>query len=79
MSNDFSPFVSGIIVVSLMFLIQAYDNRHEQHWAYMLLAPIGWCLFYVTTFVEVYALTKSILLMLRKREVTWQKWQRTGV
>jgi len=79
MSNDFSPFVSGIVIVSLMFLIQAYDNRHAQHWAYMLLAPIGWCLFYVTTFVEVYALTKSMLLMLRKKELAWQKWQRTGI
>ncbi len=78
-SNDFSPFISGIIIVSLMFFIQALDARHEQHWAYMLLAPIGWCLFYVTTFVEMYALTKSILLLIRKKELKWQKWQRTGM
>jgi poly-beta-1,6-N-acetyl-D-glucosamine synthase len=79
MSGDFTAFVSGIIVVSLMFAVQAWDIRDEQSPWYMALAPIGWLLFYVCTFVEVYSLTKSIWMHLRKQEMTWQRWQRKGV
>ena len=78
-SGDFSAFLSGVIVVSLMFVIQAWDNREAHSMEYMLLAPIGWLLFYTATFVEVYALVKSLWLMFRKHELTWQKWQRKGI
>lgn len=78
LSGDFSAFLSGIIVVSLMFAIQAWDSRGEGN-GYMLLAPIGWCLFYLTTFVEVYALVKGLWMAARRKEVKWQKWQRSGV
>jgi poly-beta-1,6-N-acetyl-D-glucosamine synthase len=79
LSGDFSAFLSGVIVVSLMFAIQSWDSRKEQNTGYLLLAPIGWCLFYLTTFVELYALTKGIWMAIRKKEVKWQKWQRSGV
>jgi poly-beta-1,6-N-acetyl-D-glucosamine synthase len=78
LSGDFTAFLSGVIVVSLMFAIQAWDSRGEGT-GYMLLAPIGWCLFYLTTFVEVYALAKGLWMAVRKKEVKWQKWQRNGV
>lgn len=77
-SSDFSAFLSGVIVVSLMFAIQSWDCK-EHNKAFLLLAPIGWLLFYVSTFVEFYALIKSIWLMIRKQELKWQSWQRKGV
>jgi biofilm PGA synthesis N-glycosyltransferase PgaC len=77
LSGDFSAFYSGIIVVSSMFAIQAWDSR-EAGLGYFLLAPIGWLLFYLSTFVEIYALVISLWGMLRKKEVKWQKWQRKG-
>jgi len=79
MSGDFSAFLSGVIVVSLMFAIQAYDSREEQNSLYLLLAPIGWLLFYVCTFVEFYALIKGLWMAIRRKEVKWQRWQRKGV
>jgi biofilm PGA synthesis N-glycosyltransferase PgaC len=78
LSGDFTAFLSGVIVVSLMFAIQSWDSRGEGT-GYMLLAPIGWCLFYLTTFVEVYALAKGLWMAVRKKEVKWQRWQRNGV
>ncbi len=80
MTNDFSSFISGIVVVSSMFLIQVFfDDHRDKLWSFILLAPIGWLLLYVSTYVETNALFKSVNGYLRKSEVTWQKWNRQGV
>jgi Glycosyltransferases, probably involved in cell wall biogenesis len=77
-SSDFSAFLSGVIVVSMMFAIQSWDCKEEHNKSFLLLAPIGWLLFYVSTFVELYALIKSIWLIIRRKEAAWQRWQRSG-
>ncbi len=77
--HDFSSFISGIIVVSSMFLVQILDNKESRNITFYLLAPIGWMLFYITTSVEYYSLLKSIWGFYRKQECVWQKWQRKGV
>jgi poly-beta-1,6-N-acetyl-D-glucosamine synthase len=78
-SGDFSAFLSGVAIVFLMFVIQAADDKEHRNIAFLLLSPIGWLLFYLCTFVEVYSLMKSIWMMARKKEVKWQKWTRKGV
>jgi len=76
LTGDMSAFFSGIIVVALMFAIQWWESREQG--SYLLLAPIGWLLFYLCTFVEIYALIQSIWLSLRKKEASWQRWARSG-
>jgi poly-beta-1,6-N-acetyl-D-glucosamine synthase len=79
-TQDFTSFFSGIIVVSSMFIIQVlFDNHREKTAGFLLLAPIGWLLFYVSTYVETNALFKALIGYIRKTEVTWQKWDRQGV
>lgn len=78
-TNDFSAFLSGIVIVFLMFVIQAWDARGEQDLGYLLLSPIGWLLFYACSFVEVYSLVQSIWIIIRKKELKWQRWARKGV
>lgn len=79
-TGDFTPFISGIVVVSSMFLVQVlFDKHREQTMAFLLLAPIGWMLFYVSTFVETNALFRALWGYIRKQELTWQKWDRQGV
>lgn len=76
MTQDFSAFLSGVIIVALMLLLQMlHSHTHKRA---LLLAPVGWCLFYLCTFVEVYALAKSLWLLIRGKELKWQKWQRQG-
>lgn len=78
--RDFTSFYSGIIVVSTMFIVQVmFDEHKEKRLNFLLLAPIGWMLFYVSTFVESMALYRSIIGYIKKTEVTWQKWERQGV
>lgn len=81
-THDFSSFLSGIIVVSAMFVVQLWDDKHAQKKDLLqlyLLAPIGWLLFYVTTAVEYRALIKSIWGLTTGQELAWQKWHRVGV
>lgn len=78
LSNDYSSFISGILVVSSMFVVQMIDDKSTRRASLFVLAPIGWMLFYITTFVEYYALVKSLWLTASGQEVRWQKWQRKG-
>lgn len=78
--NDFSSFISGVIVVSSMFFVQIlFDDKRSKKTSLYFLAPIGWLLFYIVTYVEFNALIKSLWGLLRKKELKWQKWQRTGL
>ncbi|MBI2065275.1 MAG: glycosyltransferase [Candidatus Yanofskybacteria bacterium] len=80
MINDFSSFISGIIVVSSMFAVQIFfDDKKDKKLSFYLLAPIGWILFYLSSFVEYNALVKSIWGYYRNEEIKWQKWQRNGI
>lgn len=80
LSNDYSPLISGIVVVSSMFAVQiGFDNRKETRLSFILLAPIGWLLFYMSTFVETQALIKSLWGYMKGTELKWQKWDRSGV
>lgn len=64
-SQDFTSFYSGIIVVSSMFIIQAvFDKQRQDSKKILLLAPIGWLLFYISTFVELNALINLFGVML---------------
>lgn len=79
-TGDFTPLISGMVVVSSMFIVQVmFDEHREKTLSFLLLAPIGWLLFYITTIVETNALFRALWGYLRKKELTWQKWERQGV
>ncbi len=81
-TQDFTSFISGIVVVSSMFFVQILDDKNIKRGdLFMLyfLAPIGWLLFYVTTAVEYRALVKSIWGLATGKELAWQKWNRVGI
>lgn len=78
--NDFSSFISGVVVVSSMFFVQVwFDDRKSHSTLFYFLAPIGWLLFYQTTFVEFMALAKAGYGFVRGKEMSWQRWQRKGL
>ncbi len=79
-TGDYSSFISGIIVVGSMFVVQvAFDKHRESRLKFILLAPIGWLLFYVSTFVEASALFRSLHGHIRGTAIEWQQWKRQGV
>jgi biofilm PGA synthesis N-glycosyltransferase PgaC len=78
-THDFSSFISGILVVGTMFVVQLFDDRSEKKLPLFILAPIGWLLFYVTTVVEHHALIQSIRGIVTGKSVEWQRWKRQGI
>lgn len=80
MNSDFSSYLTGIMVVGLMFFVQIlFYEKNTRNISFILLAPIGWLLFYIATYVETWALFKSIESFIFKKEVVWQRWERKGV
>ena len=80
LTNDYSSFISGIIVVTSMFMVQIlFDYRTKKRANLIFLAPIGWLLFYISTLVEFNALVKTFWSYLKKEKVEWQVWKREGV
>ncbi len=79
-ANDFSSFISGIIVVSSMFFFQVvFEDKSTRRFSFYALAPIAWFLFYIMTYVEASALKNAIVGALRGEQVGWQRWDRKGV
>lgn len=80
LTKDYSSFISGIIVVSSMFIIQiVFDINKKRLGQLILLVPIGWLLLYVSTFVEFNALFRAFRGYLKKEKIEWQIWKRKGV
>ncbi len=79
-NTEFSSLLFAMIVVSSMFVIQfVFYQKNEKRISFLLLAPIGWLLFYIATYVEFTALLKTIYTFLKKKDVSWQKWERKGI
>lgn len=79
LTHDFSSFISGMIVVSSMFMVQMFDDpKSRKKLSLYILAPVGWLLFYITTYIEYVALLQSIERTIHKKKLTWQKWDRNG-
>lgn len=80
MVQDFSLFYAGIAIRSGMFLTQIvfYDHK-ESKVTLLFLTPVMWLLLYISAFVETTALYRSVWGLIRKKEVKWQRWNRSGV
>lgn len=79
-NQDFTSFFTGVVIVGTMFVVQfMFYDKTTRKVSFIALAPIGWLLFYIATYVEAYALIKSIRLLIAGKELHWQNWERTGV
>ena len=78
-SHDFTYLLSSIAIVSVISFLQFSEDRYFRKFSYLLLAPIVWFLLHIKTLVDLFSLMQALYTFCRKREVKWQKWQRTGV
>ncbi len=79
-TQDFSPFITWIILESSSFFIHAiFDDKASRKLSFLYLAPISWIIFHISTYVEYRALIGSLRDIILKREATWGTWSRTGV
>ncbi|QBD77973.1 glycosyltransferase family 2 protein [Ktedonosporobacter rubrisoli] len=78
LTQDFSVFIAGVVIVVMIFLIQLADDQQYRSLPFLTFIPIGWLLFYLTTVVEIYALLRSCWDLLHRHQPRWQHWKRTG-
>ena len=80
LNSDFTSFMSGVVIVGFMFVIQfMFYEKSARRWSFIALAPIGWMLFYIATYVELTALLRSLRMLIFHKELDWQRWKRKGI
>jgi cellulose synthase/poly-beta-1,6-N-acetylglucosamine synthase-like glycosyltransferase len=78
-SGDYLSLGLGVLFIFVTYLVAGLFNQEKVDWKTILKFPFTWPLFYLTTWVEYIVLLKSIKMILRGGEVTWQHWDRRGV
>jgi poly-beta-1,6-N-acetyl-D-glucosamine synthase len=80
LSYNFSGILTGCAIIAFIFYLLLCSPYKKQHFRSNIhYIFIGWLLFYIALFVEYNALLKSLAGLIKKKEVTWQSWQRKGV
>ncbi len=80
LNSDYTSYLTCVLVVGMMFVIQfTFYDKSTRNVAFVLFAPIGWLLFYIATYVEAWALVKSIESFVFGKEIAWQSWERKGI
>ena len=64
-----------------LFMVIAFFDSEDKNTSLslVLLAPIGWLILLFTYCVEHIALYKAVISIIRKKELSWQKWNRIGI
>ncbi|MBN2534832.1 MAG: glycosyltransferase [Spirochaetales bacterium] len=80
LSFNFSGVFLGLLIIAFVFYLLLCSPYKKKHYAPNIgYICIGWLLFYIALFVEYNALMKSLIGLIKKKEVKWQSWQRKGV
>ncbi len=77
---NLSSFATLVLVISYMVLLTAiFHEKNHDLFKHLYYIPTTWILFYITVYVEYIALIKTFVSLIKKQEVKWQNWSRTGV
>ncbi len=79
-ANDYLPLVFAILFMcSIMVLQIIMDRKAYFHCNLLVFAPVAWIVFWFTGIVEFQALYRSLLRLVKREDLTWQKWSRGGI
>ena len=79
LNHDFSYLLSIIAIVTVISFLQLSDDRYFRKFSSLLLAPVVWFLLHIKMFIDLFSFIQALYTFYRKREIKWQKWERTGV
>lgn len=78
-TGEYSAFlvwaVLMVAIISIGYLFGSKKNNYKT----LLFSPLYMILYIVINMAEWYAVVGSVILLLRKKNVVWQSWQRIGV
>lgn len=76
---NFYPLLVWVMFTGVIYVIAfVFGSKKNSKIAFTFL-PLYFVFSYVLTFVEVLAMYKSLKLLLSRRDVVWQKWDRKGI
>lgn len=78
-SGDYLSLGLGVLFIFVSYLVVGLFNQERTDWKTIAKFPFTWPLFYLATWVEYIVLLKSIKMIMRGGEITWQHWDRKGV
>ncbi len=79
-TSDYLPLAILILFISSVIALQiVIDPMSRFHRNLLVLAPVAWIIFYIIDVVEFQALCRSLKRLLKREELTWQKWVRVGL
>lgn len=78
-SLDFISLAFGILFLFVVYLVNAIFNNKRIDFKLILMFPSTWLLFYFLVWIEFLSLLRSVILLVRGQNISWQKWERTGI
>lgn len=78
-SRDFLSLGLSSLFIFFTFWAAIVFGDKKTNPLYLMLFPSFWLLFYGIVAVEFFALVKSIDMILSRKDVVWQNWQRQGI
>ncbi len=78
-SGDFITIFIGLLFMMMSYVIYGLFNSDKINFRLILSFPFTWISFYILNWVEYFALLNSIKLLVTKKNIIWQKWDRKGI
>lgn len=77
--GSFNYWISWIIFFSFVVLLSYLFGSKRNALQSILLIPVFYFLAFILVFTEIYAMLKSISLLVKGRDIVWKRWERKGV
>lgn len=78
-SGDYLSLALGALFIFVIYFVVAFFNDKKIDFKLLLLFVFTWPLFYILVWIEYLVLIKSLKMVLRGEDVSWQKWKRVGI
>lgn len=78
-TGNYQPVFLWVIFTGTIYVFTFLFGSKKNSIKAFIFTPTYFFLSYILTFVEVYAMYKSVQMLLKKEDVVWQTWQRRGL
>lgn len=79
-THDYLPLLVYVCLLASLVVLQVLtDNKLRENAHLLWMAPAAWLNVAIVDLVELQAIVGSLRRLASRRELTWQRWQRSGV
>lgn len=78
-TSNYASLVSWALLTTVILCIGYYFGSEKNNKKVLLISPLYVFLYFVINIAEMYAIFGSIRLLVQKKNIVWQSWQRLGI